>query len=85
MVQAVVEGLHTDPIADQPQLPTTSIPQGDGKHAAKFIKAADAPGFEGVEDDFGVGMVGPPPMAAQRFQFSPDRRMVVDFAVERDP
>jgi hypothetical protein len=85
VVQAVIQRLHTDTVANQPQFLPPHIPERDRKHAAKFGNTVDAPGFERMQNDFGIRMVRPPAMPPQRLQFTPDLRMVVNLPIERHP
>src|SRR5574341_742739 len=84
MVNAVVEGLDPDAVADQPELPFFGVPEADGEHAAEFVQAVDAPLLEGMDDDLGVRVVRLPSVPADLDQFSPDLSVVVDLAVEHD-
>src|SRR2546430_9912720 len=51
VVQRVIERLYADPVADEPHLARTTIPNRDCKHAAKRVQAVDAPLFKCVDDD----------------------------------
>ena len=58
----------------------TSIPYGEGKHAAEFAHALFAPFFVGVDDDFGVRVRAKRvPASFERLAQLPE---VVDFTVE---
>src|SRR5882762_3682884 len=85
MVNAVVKRLHTDTVTNQPQLMLFSVPKCDGKHAAKLLKAVDAPFLEGMQDNFGIRMVRLPAVSASSLQFGTNFGMVVDLAVEDHP
>ena len=74
-----------DPVTNQPQFLSPDIPERNRKHATEFLYAIDAPSFERMQNDFGVGMVRPPAMPAQRLQFTPDRCVVINFSIERHP
>ena len=84
MVDAVVERLDANPIADQPQAALARVPQRDREHPAEPVQAVDAPLLERMQDDFGVGMARLPPVSAQCFELLPHLGVVVDFAVEHD-
>ena len=82
VVNAVVERLHADPIADQPEAPFTSVPERDREHAAEPVQAVDAPFLERVQDHFGIGVARLPPVSAERLELLAHLRVIVDLAVE---
>lgn len=84
MMLAVIQRLDPDPIANQPQFLLAGIPQGDSEHPAEFVQAFNPPLLEGMEDHFGIGMIGLPAMTAQTNEFGANLGVVIDFAVEDD-
>ena len=69
-------------IAHHEQHLLLAIPQRECKHAAEARHAGFAPGFPGMDDDFGIG-VGAEDVA-ERFQFGHQLLEIVDFAIEDD-
>ena len=55
-----------------------------GKHAAELLEAVQAPFFVGMQQHFGVRVIGLPLVFSDRRQFQPELGVVVDLAVERD-
>ena len=80
--QRVVQGFDAEAVAGEKQGLAIAVPEGEGKHAAKAVDAVFAPGFPGVDDDFGVA-AGVEDVA-QCLQFRDEFLVVVDFAVEND-
>jgi len=80
--QGVVQGFDAEAVAGEEEGFAVAIPEGKGEHAAEAVDATFAPGFPGVDDDFGVaaGMED----VAERLQFRDEFLVVVDFAVEDD-
>ena len=64
-------------------MPVARVPDGEGEHAAEALEAVDAPFLERVHDRLGVGVVGAKRVTATFDQLTPDRRVVVDLAVEQ--
>src|SRR5579863_3745295 len=60
MMNAVIERLDTDSIANKPQAPRLCVPQGNGEHTAKFLQTVDTPFFKGMQDDLGVRVIRVP-------------------------
>ena len=50
----VIQRLHAEAVAHQKESLLVTVPQRERKHAAKAMHAGFAPGFPGVDDDFGV-------------------------------
>src|ERR1700678_1646949 len=84
MVNAVVERLDADTIADEPEATLLCIPQSDGEHAAKFLQTFDAPFFKGTQDNLGIRMICFPVPSPFPFQLAPDLRMVINLTIEDD-
>ncbi len=80
--QGVEQRLDAEAVAGQEQGFAVAVPQGEGEHAAEAVDAALAPGFPGVDDDFGVA-AGVEDVA-QRLQLGDQFLVVVDLAVEDD-
>ncbi len=78
----VVERLDADSIARQEQPLPRRVPYRKREHAAKALDARIAPFLVSVDDDLGVGM-RPEAMPAA-LELGPQRREVVDLAVEDD-
>ncbi len=83
-MNAVVERLNADPVANEPEAARLCIPEGDGEHAAKFLQTCDAPFFKGVQDNFGVRVIRFPAAMSVFFKLAPDLRMVVNLTVKDD-
>ncbi len=84
VMNAVIERLDADAVANKPEAARLRIPQRNGKHAAKFLQAIDAPFFKGVQDDLGVGVIRFPAAVPQFFELAPDLRVVVNLTVKDD-
>src|SRR5262245_33521258 len=84
-MNAVVQRLDADTIADEPQLTRTPVPQREREHAAQPGDTVDAPLLEGMEDDFGVAVIGPPAVTPRRFELATQLAVVVNLAVVADP
>ena len=82
VVQAVVQRLNANAIADQPKPASRRVPEGDGEHATKFLQAGDAPGGKGLQNHFGIRVVRFPAAVAEFLQLAADFSVVVDLAVE---
>ena len=80
--QGVEQRLDAEAVAGEKQGFAVAVPEGEGEHAAEAVDAALAPGFPGVDDDFGVA-AGVEDVA-ERLQFGDEFLVVVDFAVEDD-
>src|SRR5258708_16155706 len=85
MMNAKVERLDSDPVANQPELALPRIPQRNGKHAAKLVNAIDAPLLEGMPDHFRIRMDCFPTRAPSFLQLHANLCVVVDLAVEDHP
>src|SRR5216684_4542483 len=59
------------------------VPEGECKHATQFLHAIGAHLFVKMNNDFGIG-VSIKTMAAG-FEFRPQFRKIVNFAIEDDP
>ena len=84
VMNAVVERLNADPVTNQPEAMCVCVPEGYGKHAAKFLQTIDAPLRKGVQDNLGVGVIRFPAALSVLFKLSPYLRMVIDLTVEDD-
>src|SRR5260370_8114015 len=61
------------------------VPQRNGKHATKLVKAVDTPFLESVQDHFGIRMVRLPAVSASFLQFRTNFGVIVNLAVENHP
>src|SRR5947208_324783 len=84
VMNAVVEGLDPDAIANQPELPGWFLPQAECEHSAKTGQTIDAPFFERMKDDLGVGVIRLPAMPAGLTELGAEVVVVVDLAVVSD-
>ena len=82
VMNTVVERLDADTIANEPKPPRPCVPERDGKHAAKFVQASNAPLLKGMQNHLGVGVVGCPLPMAEFLQLTPDFRVIVNFTIE---
>jgi hypothetical protein len=80
--EGVVQRLDAEAVAHHEQGFVVAVPQREGEHAAKALHASLAPGFPGVDDDFGVGMGAEG--VAQCLELRHQILEVVDLAVEDD-
>ena len=80
--EGVVQRFHPEAVAHHEQRLLVAVPQCKGKHAAKARHTGFAPGFPGVDDDFGIGMGAEG--VAQGFELGHEFLKVGDFAVEHD-
>jgi hypothetical protein len=78
--EGVVQRLDAKAVAHHEQRFLRAVPQREREHAAKAVDAGFAPGFPGVDDDFGVGMGAEG--VAERFELGHQFLEVVDLAVE---
>ena len=78
----VVKRLDPEAVAGEKQRFAVAVPEGEGEHAAKAVDTRCAPGFPGVDDDFGVATSVED--MTERLQFWNEFLIVVDFAVEND-
>src|SRR5262249_33720987 len=85
VMDAVIERLDADAVANKPEAPDPRIPKCEGEHAAEFLQAFNAPFLKGVKDDLRVGVVCFPVVTSHLFQLTPDFRVVVNLAIEDDP
>jgi hypothetical protein len=85
VVNAVVQRLDADAIAHQPQFAPPRIPQPEREHAAEPRDAVNAPLFKRMENHFAVAVVRFPSITAGLLQLDAEFRMIVDFAVVRQP
>src|ERR1700691_6083663 len=83
-MNAVIELLGTDAVANEPEAAGLRVPESHREHAAKFLQALDAPCSKGLQDHLGIGVIGFPASMPQVFQFAPDLGVVIDLAVEDD-
>jgi len=60
-----------------------AVVDSECEHPVEPLDAVRAPLLKRVQQHLGIGMVGAPAVLAERLEFLADRRMVVDFAVER--
>ena len=79
---SVVKRLDPETVAGEEQRLAVAVPQGEGEHAAKAVDTRCAPGFPGVDDDFGIATSVED--VAERLQFRNEFLIVVDFPVEDD-
>ena len=80
--EGVIQRLDTEAVAHHEQGFLLAVPQRKREHAAKACDAGFAPGFPGMDDDFGIGMGAEG--VAERLQFGHQFLKVVDFAIEHD-
>jgi hypothetical protein len=64
-------------------LACSAVPDQRRVHAVEFVLHAEAPGAPGVDEDFGVGVVGDEAVA-EGFEFYAQFAVVVDAPVEGD-
>jgi len=80
-----INGLDADPVARHRQHVPGRVPDGESEHAVEaFQQTVDPPFPVAVNEDLGVGMIGAKSVTGV-FQLAPERKMVVDLAVEGDP
>src|SRR5581483_7677737 len=82
VVDAVVQRLYPDPVANQPKLPFASVPQAESEHAAEPLHTVDPPLRERMQYYFGIRVISFPPVPTFSLQFGPNFRVIVDFTVE---
>ena len=82
MMNAVIQRLDADTVANQPQAARLCIPERDSEHAAKSLQTFDAPLFKGLQDNLGVRVIRFPAAPSLCFKLAPDLRVVIDLAVK---
>ena len=83
LIDSVVEQLDSEWIAGENQPPLSRIPDGQAEHAIEAIEHLIAPLLVSVDDDLGVRLRAE--NVAVAFQFTPEFKEVVDFAIENHP
>ena len=83
ITHAVIERLHAEAIAHEPEHALSSIKQRDSKHASEASdRALNAPCFKRCKHDFSVAVTAP--TVANCRQFVAQLCVVVNLTVERD-
>ena len=79
----IIERLFAEAVAAAEEASAFAIVDDEGPHAVEALDEIVAPLAVGVEQDFGVGMVGRE-LAAEPHEFGAEFGVVVDFAIEGD-
>src|SRR5437870_2341320 len=85
MMDAIIQWLNANTVANEPKLALFGVPECNGEHAAETLNAIDSPFLKGMQDHFRVGMICSPDVTSTLLQFGPDFGMVVDLTIENYP
>ena len=77
------KGLHPEPVTAQMQTPRGSVPEREGKHAAKARNGCKPPLRIGDEDDFSVRVALE--LMMKLLEFATNLAKIVNFPVVHDP